>query len=126
MIAGAENSKVILVGREYGGALAVWFRQKYPHLVQGAWAARSAVLAKLNFYEYKERAGADFREIAGNACYDALEAGFTELEAIAVAGNYSELDRLMNVCDNHYVESENDVSILFLSLSEFFTSVTQM
>lgn len=32
---GARDSPVVVIGAHYSGSLAVWFRQKYPHLAQG-------------------------------------------------------------------------------------------
>lgn len=46
---GLENSKVILVGGSYAGTMAVWMRQKYPHLVAGSWASSAPLLAKVDF-----------------------------------------------------------------------------
>lgn len=43
------KAKVIVAGTAYGGNLAVWFRQKYPHLVDGIWSSSGALKAKLDF-----------------------------------------------------------------------------
>lgn len=34
-VAGATDSPIILVGGHYSASLAVWFRQRYPHLSAG-------------------------------------------------------------------------------------------
>lgn len=34
-----SNSKVILWGTAYGGAMAGWARKRYPHLVDGVWSS---------------------------------------------------------------------------------------
>lgn len=34
-VEGAANSDIILVGGHYSASLAVWFRQRYPHLSTG-------------------------------------------------------------------------------------------
>ncbi len=43
------NSKWIVVGGSYSGALSAWFRLKYPHLVVGSWASSPVINAILNF-----------------------------------------------------------------------------
>lgn len=48
-IPGAENSKVIMAGGSYSATMVAWFRQKYPHLVDGGWASSAPLLAKLDF-----------------------------------------------------------------------------
>ena len=35
----AKDSKVILWGSGYGGTIATWTRQKYPHMVNGVWSS---------------------------------------------------------------------------------------
>jgi len=45
---------VIVLGGSYSGNLAVWMRQKYPNLVDGAWASTAPVEAVVDFYRYLE------------------------------------------------------------------------
>lgn len=44
-----ENSKVILLGCSYAGTLVSYFRQLYPDLVDGVWAAGAALLLRLDY-----------------------------------------------------------------------------
>lgn len=44
-----KNSKVIVVGGSYPGGLAEWIRQKYPAVVDGAWASSAVVDAEADY-----------------------------------------------------------------------------
>lgn len=67
---GTENSKVILYGEEYGSALAVWARLKYPHLVDGVWASSAYVSPVINHANMAVNLGQAFKRIGGQKCYD--------------------------------------------------------
>lgn len=121
----AEHSTVIVAGRDFGGSMAVWFRQKYPHLTAGVWASSASLVALQNNQQYKEFAGAVIRELGGEQCYNVIEAGFRDMHAMALEGNLTELDGLMNVYRQHYLETDNDVASLFVYMSEFFTAITE-
>ncbi|XP_031639714.1 putative serine protease K12H4.7 isoform X3 [Contarinia nasturtii] len=57
---------VILVGGSYSATMAVWFKQKYPHLVKGVWASSAPLNAKLNYFEYTETVGKSIRKVGAN------------------------------------------------------------
>lgn len=67
---GTKNSKVILYGEEYGAALAVWAREKYPHLVDGVWASSAYISPKINNKQMAFNLGQAFKRIGGQECYN--------------------------------------------------------
>lgn len=46
---GGEMRKVIVVGGSYPGAMAAWFKAKYPHVADAAWASSAVVNAVEDF-----------------------------------------------------------------------------
>lgn len=47
-----SKRKLMVVGGSYPGAMAAWFRYKYPHLADAAIASSAVVLAVEDFYHY--------------------------------------------------------------------------
>lgn len=43
------DSKVILYGGSYAANMVLWFKQRYPHLVEGTVASSGPILAKVDF-----------------------------------------------------------------------------
>lgn len=43
------NSKIILYGGSYAANMALWFKQRYPHLVEGAVASSGPIKGKVDF-----------------------------------------------------------------------------
>jgi len=124
-IPGLENSKVILVGGSYGGTMAVWMRQKYPHLVTGSWASSAPLVAKVDFVEYKEVMGYAFREIGGQYCYDRLEQAFTEMERLIDIRNASRIEHDFQTCTNIDLNNQLDIWNLFSTFGNSLAGIVQ-
>lgn len=113
-----------MAGRHYGGSLAVWLRQKYPHLTAGVWASSAPLLAQQNHQQYLANVADLLRKTAGDECYNLIDAGFAELSAIAVEGRLAELSERLNVCETGRLQTNNDVSALFVLLADIFSSIS--
>ena len=46
---GGEKRRVVVIGGSYPGALSAWFRAKYPHIADAAWASSAVVNAIEDF-----------------------------------------------------------------------------
>lgn len=121
---GAAKSHVIVIGQHYSGSLAVWFRQKYPHLAIGAWASSSPVYAKLDHKEYKELAGAVYSHFGGDSCYNRIENGFKQMEKMLSDGHGDDLTKIFKLCEP--LQTENDRQLFFNTIAEIFSYMTQI
>jgi hypothetical protein len=124
-IPGLENSKVILVGGSYSATMAVWFRQKYPHLAVGSWASSAPLLAKVDFVEYKEVVGDSIKLLGGEECYNAIQQGFLEIENLIKDNQFEIIEEKFNLCDRIEINSELDKWFLFDTISEEFSGLVQ-
>jgi len=120
---GAEDAPVVVIGGQYSGSLAAWTRQAYPHLVAGAWASSAPVFAVYDHFQFKELTGAVYRHVGGNECYQNIEQGFAEMEAMVFAGRHEEVSELFHLCN--VADDELDVQLFFSLMSEVFSLLAQ-
>lgn len=77
-----------------------WFRQKYPHLVAGAWASSATLLAKIDNYGYNEIVGQVYRELGGSECYHQIENGFEAMDNMIANNRSAELSEMLGFCSD--------------------------
>jgi pimeloyl-ACP methyl ester carboxylesterase len=70
---GGTQRKVFVMGGSYPGALAAWFRYKYPHIATGALASSAVVDAIEDMWKYDEQAYLSMMK-SGAFCPQAIEA----------------------------------------------------
>lgn len=95
---GAENSRVILWGRSFGGSLAIWARQKYPHLVDGAWGSSAPLNAVLEYSQTLVNMYNLMNQIGGEECGQLIFDAFREIEDAVNAGNTTHVEQIMRLC----------------------------
>lgn len=119
------NSKVLLAGGSYSATMVVWFKRLYPELVVGGWASSAPLLAKVDFYEYKEVTGRAFLELGGQKCYDRIQNGIAELEYMFDNKRAAEARAMLRLCSSFDHENDLDMWNLFGSISNIFANVAQ-
>lgn len=123
-VRGLANSKVILVGASYSASLVTWFSQAYPDLVDFAWASSAPLLAKMDFFEYKEAVGEAIRDVGGESCYNRLQSAFTSMDEHIDNGNRQFVVEQFNLCNA--LSNTLDVWSFFSGLSNSISLMVQM
>ncbi|XP_053668609.1 putative serine protease K12H4.7 [Anopheles marshallii] len=124
-IPGAENSGVIMIGGSYSATMVSWFRQKYPHLVNGAWASSAPVFAKVEFTEYKEIVSESIRSVGGRNCAERIERAVKQTEQLLANGEYGRVAQEFRLCSDVDLSKPLDRMNFFSSLSDEFAGVVQ-
>lgn len=63
----AKEPKWVVIGGSYAGAMAAWFRYKYPHLAAGAISSSGVVNAIDDFYQYEMQVVEDVKQCGPDA-----------------------------------------------------------
>lgn len=116
---------VIVVGGSYSATMAAWFRQKYPHLANGAWASSAPLQAKVNYFEYTETVGASLRKVGGEECYEKVEEIFEAIDDLLENDDMEMLKALFKICDNFNTSNINDVYNFVSSIKNIFSGAVQ-
>lgn len=119
------NSKVILVGGSYAATMVTWMRQKYPNLVAGAWASSAPLLAKVDFFEYKEVMTRATHNIGGHACHMRIQEAFEEMELLVWSEQTDRINNEFNLCTPLNAKNKLDVWNFFSGLSNIYAGTVQ-
>ncbi|XP_052871243.1 putative serine protease K12H4.7, partial [Anopheles cruzii] len=114
--------KVILHGIGYGGAVAIWARQRFPSLIDGAWGSTPSVIARVNFPEYGEDLGNTIRRLADDGCFGTIWRGFRTAENLIDAGLYGRVSEMFRTCEPLAADDPLTVETFFYGLK---TSIEQ-
>lgn len=113
----AVNARVILWGRGYGGALAVWARHKFQHLVDGVWASSAPINGILESQEFMRNTGETIRSLGGPECYQTLEDAFRLMEDLVRLRNTAYIEDRFRLCSRIDTDIDDDVSRFFYGIA---------
>jgi len=114
----AADSKVVTFGGSYSGSLSAWMRQKYPNLVDIAYASSAPVQAQLDYPEYFEVVV----DSIGSTCTARVADAFKTIEGLIK----SDPDRLLkdfNGCGK--MQTDLDEVTFLEALSDSIAGVVQ-
>jgi thymus-specific serine protease len=114
---GASTSRVILWGRGYGGALAVWARQKYPNVVDGVWASSAPINAVLEFNQFMPNAFHTIEQIGGPECGEVMNGAFRIIEDAVRRRNTTFVEQRLRLCSPIDLDIEEDIARLYYGIA---------
>ncbi|EFC49265.1 peptidase S28 [Naegleria gruberi] len=116
------NVKFVCFGGSYSGNLSAWLKAKYPHLFVGAIASSGPVEAKLEFNEYMMTVANSI----GPKCTDRVRKANDLIEQlIATPAGRQRVASMFNVCNPESMTNNDDIALLFSSLSDGVCEVVQ-
>lgn len=118
-----KESKVLVAGGSYPGALAVWMQQKYPELVDAAWASSAIISTNVDFKEFKQGMTEAIQMVGGDECVNHYNQTFKDIEELIQIGNYSHIKEAFDLCDD-FKEPE-DIQLFLYELSDCVAFVIQ-
>ncbi|XP_053690992.1 thymus-specific serine protease-like [Sabethes cyaneus] len=125
---GDETARVLVAGTEVGGSLAAWFRIRYPHLGNAAWASSVPMNAVLNFQDFAEAWGETLIEHGSQECYNELFVAFHVMQNLIDLGRADLISEKFNICSEIDPENTFQVQYFFSTLIgtvEMFTMLNK-
>ncbi|XP_014367576.2 putative serine protease K12H4.7 [Papilio machaon] len=104
------NSKIILYGGSYAANMALWFKQRYPHLVEGVVASSGPIKGKVDFAGYLEVVHEAFKSEGGEQCISTIRQGIADTIAAmeSILGRQS-LEEAYRLCNPLNYDNELDL-----------------
>jgi serine protease 16 len=92
------EAPIIVYGRAFGGSLAVWAKQKYPNVIDGAWASSAPLNALVEDIDYFPNVHNTINSIGGPECTQVIADAFQMIEDAFDVGNTSYVEERLRVC----------------------------
>ncbi|XP_065079527.1 putative serine protease K12H4.7 [Ochlerotatus camptorhynchus] len=115
-VVGNPDAKVILMGYGYGGSLATWFHQQFPHLTNGVWASSGPMEAEFDLAGYMESLGETIGEFGGRDCYGTIFSGFRVVQNMITLDRTDLLTELFDLCSAVDTDNRLDTTAFLLGL----------
>lgn len=105
-----NDAPVILFGRGYAGSLAVWARQKYPNVIDGAWGSSAPLNAIVEDLDYFPNVHQTISSIGGPECTQVIADAFQIIEDAFEAGNTTFIEERFRLCEPLDVGNSYDLA----------------
>lgn len=106
-----EYAPVMVAGSELGGALATWFRVRYPHLATAAWSSSGHHHAEMDFMEFSEAWGQTLIDYGSQECYNDIFVAFHVMQNLVDIGLSDILFDKFNICTP--IDPENRIQVMY-------------
>ncbi|XP_055545948.1 putative serine protease K12H4.7 [Wyeomyia smithii] len=106
-----EFAHVMVSGMGYGGALAVWFRVRYPHLADAAWSSSGTQNAILDFQEFTESWGDTLIEFGSQTCYNDIFVAFHVMQNLIDSGLADMVSERFNICSD--INADDRIQVMY-------------
>ncbi|XP_058446566.1 putative serine protease K12H4.7 [Malaya genurostris] len=115
-VVGNPRAKVVLLGYGYGGTLANYFHQSYPHLSNGVWVSSGPAEASLTLPSFFEVLGENIRTHGSSDCYNTIFSGFLVAQNLIALGQGDVLTELFHLCEPLDTENPLETTAFLLGL----------
>lgn len=114
----APQARIILCGSGFGGTLAAWSRQKFPHLIYAAWSSSGIFERILHTKEPYEALSRTIREQGGAKCATNVAEAFDKILEKTLLYELEYLRDIFNLCDLLWQYNE-DIGMFYNGLIDY-------
>uniref|UniRef100_A0A0N5BHV6 Serine protease K12H4.7 n=1 Tax=Strongyloides papillosus TaxID=174720 RepID=A0A0N5BHV6_STREA len=120
-----NQTRWVVFGGSYSGALAAWARQVHPELIFAAVGSSGPVQAEVDFYQYLDVVKNSLSTYSPQ-CSNDLEKGLSELEALVkTEDGEKNITNLFNLCDDWSKLSNDDKEYFWSAIIGSYMGVVQ-
>ncbi|KAG5677971.1 hypothetical protein PVAND_007683 [Polypedilum vanderplanki] len=121
------DDKWIAFGGSYAGSLAAWLRKKFSHLIYGAVASSSPLLAKVEYPDYLKIVQDELANYDGCDCVNEVQIAINKIDSIMKVQNGPQsMSKHFKFCGTFSGTFSNlDISTIYESIANIFAGVVQ-